>query len=325
MCGGVKVVFQHAGLLAARGHDVTILARGARPDWIGFSGTYQNWEGRTPSVASQDLVIATWWETIPVAETMMAGPVIHFCQGFEGDLVHLAPARPRIEEVYRRPLPAFVVSAHLGDLLRTRFGRESFEVRPPLDPLFRPAWRFGPRRHPWVIIPGIFEAEVKGIRHALAAIRLLRERGLPCRVHRLSILPLSDEERALLPPDIYRCGIPPAQVARELRRADLLMFPSLPMEGFGLPVIEAMASGVPVVASDIPGLRSIPGPAMTRVPAADPEALAAAASRLLRDRSAWRAARRCGFEAARAFEPGPVSDRLEAAVRWAESAVRRSA
>jgi len=276
-------------------------------------------------VTSQDLVIATWWETIPVAEAMGAGPVIHFCQGFEGDLIHLAPVWPRIEEVYRRPLPAFVVSAHLGELLRTRFGRESFEVRPPLDPLFKPAWRFGPGRRPFVMVPGIFEAEVKGIRNALAAIRILREQGLPCRVHRLSILPLSEEERVLLPPDIYRCGIAPTQVAREMRHCDLLMFPSLSMEGFGLPVIEAMASGVPVVASDIPALRSLAEHAITKVPVADPRALADAAGRLLRERSVWRAARRSGLDAARAFEPAAVAERLEAAVRWAEGAVKGAA
>lgn len=317
----MKVVFQHAHLLQARGHEVTILARGLRPDWIGFQGAYQNYEGQAPTISSQDLVIATWWETIPVAEAMMSGPVIHFCQGYEGDLVHLAAARPRIEEVYRRPLPAFVVSAYLGDMLRTRFGRDSFEVRPPLDPLFRPAWRLGPRRHPWVMIPGIFEAEVKGIRFALEAVRRLRAEGLPCRVQRLSILPLSVEERAILPPDVYRCGIPPAQVARELRQCDLLLFPSLPMEGFGLPVIEAIASKVPVVASDIPALRAVSAPAIAKVPAGDPAALARAAGRLLHQSSEWRAARRRGYAAARAFEPARVSDLLEAAVRWAVDAV----
>ena len=44
------------------------------------------------------------------------------------------------------------------------------------------------------------------------------------------------------------------------RLADCVVLPSL-YEGFGLPVLEAMARGVPVACSDIPALREVAGDA----------------------------------------------------------------
>jgi glycosyltransferase involved in cell wall biosynthesis len=47
-------------------------------------------------------------------------------------------------------------------------------------------------------------------------------------------------------------------------------------EGFGLPVLEAMAAGTPVVCSDLPALREIAGGLASLVPVGDPAALACA-------------------------------------------------
>ena len=57
--------------------------------------------------------------------------------------------------------------------------------------------------------------------------------------------------------------------------AGAFVFPSL-AEGFGLPVLEALGAGLPVVTSDLPSLREIGGSFVAYVDATDPEALAAA-------------------------------------------------
>lgn len=319
MNGGHKVAFQHVGLLREAGHEVTVLAEGPRPAWAGFDGAYHDTSAGPPRLPDQDLVIATFWTTLPVARALGAGPLAHFCQGYEGGLVHLAPRLPEIEAAYSWPVPALVVSPHLGDFLRERFGRESAVAPPPLDPRFRPSRlpRLRPRRRPWIAIPGIFEAEVKGVPTALHAVLRLRERGIAARVLRFTFLPLSPEERELLEPDLYLCGAPPEEIARRLRRCDLLVFPSRPEEGFGLPLLEAMASRVPAVASRIPSTVLFAAGAVPLVPPSDVDAFAEAMERLLTDPAAWRSARDLGVEAARAFRPEAVAPRLLAAVEWA--------
>lgn len=61
-------------------------------------------------------------------------------------------------------------------------------------------------------------------------------------------------------------------------------------EGFGLPVLEAMQVGVPVLASDTPALREVGGAAARYLPPGDPRAWAAAIDALAADREARTAA-----------------------------------
>ncbi len=325
LSGGNKVAIQHAHLLARRGHGVSLLGEGPPPDWIRLDLPYHDYAEAAPGPGEQDLVIATFWPTLEVARALGLGPVAHFCQGYEGDLAHLRPRLPEIEAAYALPVPALTVSPHLSDFLRQRFGRLSRVVPPPVDPVFRPARRLRPRRAPWVAIPGIFEAEVKGVEVALRAVRLLRRRGVRARVLRFATLPLSPAERDLLEPERYLRGARPAEVARALRACDLLFLASREGEGFGLPVLEAMASKVPVVASRIPSTAWFAAGGAALVPEGDPEAFAAAAERLLRDAGLWRRARRAGRRAARRFAGPKIGEELERAVEWARGEALRGA
>ena len=91
-----------------------------------------------------------------------------------------------------------------------------------------------------------------------------------------------------------------ADLAALYRRADALVLTS-DQEGFGLPVIEAMAAGLPVVAREIPTLREVAGDAVLHVASDSAEALAAAVVRLLRDPAMRASLRAAGIKRAQLY------------------------
>lgn len=88
------------------------------------------------------------------------------------------------------------------------------------------------------------------------------------------------------------------------RRATLVLQPS-DREGFGLPVIEALASGTPVVASDLPVLREVGGSVVVYCPVGDVEAWCRAVGGLVREQreapGRWAVRREAGRQHARGF------------------------
>ncbi len=93
--------------------------------------------------------------------------------------------------------------------------------------------------------------------------------------------------------------------------ARALVFPTLE-EGFGLPVIEAMALGTPVITSDRAALAETAGGAALGVDPTDTGAIAAAITRIDRDDDLCGALRARGLERARRFTPASLGARLMA-------------
>jgi glycosyltransferase involved in cell wall biosynthesis len=116
-------------------------------------------------------------------------------------------------------------------------------------------------------------------------------------------------------PQIVATGYLTQRDVRSLMAASrLLVLPSLE-EGFGLPVVEAMAAGLPVVCSSGSALAEVAGDAALLVDPHDINGLAHALERLLDDGALARDMRRRGLERSQRFDWGESARRTLAFYR----------
>jgi glycosyltransferase involved in cell wall biosynthesis len=122
-----------------------------------------------------------------------------------------------------------------------------------VDPAFSPGAADGERRYV------LFVGAVQERKDPLAALAAARENDLPLVVAGPEKEPRVAEELRRGGADL-RGWVAQDELVELYRGAAALVLPSR-HEGFGIPVIEAMASGTPVVLSDDPALREVAGDA----------------------------------------------------------------
>ena len=169
----------------------------------------------------------------------------------------------------------------------------------------------------------------KGVMDLLKAYRLLRKVGCDCRLLLAGAGPLDKQVRRYLMTrrtgDVELLGrVSEADKARLFATADVFVAPATGRESFGIVLLEAMASGKPIVASDIHGYRSVVrrGEQGLLVPPQDPRALAGALARLLSDDDLRARMGAAGRERARQFSWPSVTAKVEA---YYEFVIRRLA
>lgn len=110
----------------------------------------------------------------------------------------------------------------------------------------------------------------------------------------------------------WRSCVPESELKDIYRSSSLLLFPSI-YEGFGWPVLEAMACGCPVVCSNAASLPEVAGPAALMSPPGDESALAGHCVEVLTNQAAREKLRLAGLENATRFTMERMADGLRKA------------
>jgi phosphatidylinositol alpha-mannosyltransferase len=130
----------------------------------------------------------------------------------------------------------------------------------------------------------------KGLLELLKAYRILRKTGCQCRLLVVGTGPLGREARRYvatrrLTGVEFLGRVSDEEKAQLFRTADVYVSPATGGESFGIVLLEAMAAGTPIVASDIHGYKGVVrrGREALLVAPREPKEIAAAVARLLRD------------------------------------------
>ena len=170
-----------------------------------------------------------------------------------------------------------------------------------IKPNFVPDRGYGEGQGGFALYAGRLTPE-KGLHTILAADRL---GNLPLPIHIAGDGPLRVEiEQACARPAsrlIYLGQLPRSQVVEQMKRATVLLVPSLWYEGFPMVMVEALSFGLPIIASRIGGLPEMvqDGHSGLLFEPGDPSALLQTLCTFVRDTSrieAMREASRCQFD-----------------------------
>lgn len=342
--GGVQEHVQHlAAALRTQGDEVTVVAPGTRSRGglrvVGPSVKVPFNDSVAPIGLRPDLLRRTWrvlhelapdvvhvhepmvpWVSVAATATSPAPVVATFHAWSDRDRAYRLAGR-----VLRRVLGR--IDAHLavspaaaayhGAALDRR--PEDFEVVPNGVEVSRfrgaaPFTQMG--EQPSLLFVGRLEPR-KGLDQLLHAMSRLKTTRPDLRLYVVGDGPDRDRCQQLLPArlrsDVVFLGrVDADELPRFYASCDLFVAPALGGESFGIVLIEAMAAGCPVVASDIPGYASVvtDGVDGRLVPPRDPEALAEAIGALLDNPSLARALATTAAGSVDRYDWAAVADRV---------------
>ncbi|MCS7123549.1 MAG: glycosyltransferase family 1 protein [Candidatus Aenigmarchaeota archaeon] len=164
---------------------------------------------------------------------------------------------------------------------------------------------------PYVLYVGIDHPK-KNLKNMLIAFYILKNKSNNKKIQKLKFVKVGEDKRFMdetkkivknlnLSKDVVFTGyVSDYELPKYYSSAELLLYCSL-YEGFGLPVIEAMACGCPVITSNISSLPEVAGDAGVLVDPKDPEAICREMEKIITDEETREDLMKKGLKRAKEF------------------------
>jgi glycosyltransferase involved in cell wall biosynthesis len=261
LTGGLKMLLEQMKHLRKKGHKIYALYKGENedtvlPQWIKLQVEKEIIVPKDQSFLSYihdcDVGIAGWIDQMKELSNASI-PIVYWEQGNEylfGDLLNLS-TRLYLQLCFQQPVAVTSVSPIISKIISTRFGRKAPVIPNGIDTEF-----YYPGKRPnenIILLVGNPNLRFKGFDVALQSLFQVWSSGQKFKVKWVCQIKPSLDQVPLPFPIEYVVMPTQEELALCYRQADIFLFTSW-YEGFGMPPLEAMASGVPVVTTSCGGI-----------------------------------------------------------------------
>ena len=253
VCGGSKIVLEHANKLSNRGHKITLISHDTRPDWFPLEKKVQfiqvPWEEilceQIPK--ETDVIVATYWREIYECVEQRIAPVVYFEQG-DFHLFDLEKLDKRTYDYINKQLKTinfiYTVSSFAKKKLHEIYDVDATVIPNAVDDK---VFYYKPHKEnaiPNITIIGSEEAKFKRIQNIIDALNIIKQNGYKFNLN--WITPTEPKKNKDLKPII---NPPQIVIGNTLRKTDIYICASM-YESFCLPVLEAMTCGAAIITTD---------------------------------------------------------------------------
>ena len=259
ICGGSKIILQHANRLTASGHNINIISHYPYPNWFKLDKKVNFQQIPLDNILCEsipknsDLIIITYWREIYEAIEQKIAPVIYFEQGdfhlFDSENVE----KDLFDYIYKQINLApfiFTVSTYAQKKLKEVYNVDSQVIHNSVNnEVFFPTER-EKNNNVKISMIGSPNTEFKRIKDIVQALDIVKEKN-PNIVINLISPDTPNEELSI----IDNLIINPEQIiiGNTLRKSDIYICASM-YESFCLPVLEALTCGCAVITTDNGGI-----------------------------------------------------------------------